>query len=191
MVDFSRWHNTGTCEESEVLAGREMVVWNMMVQERFLEKVTSDLEGVCVTCILGGSFQEEAANSERSPPVMVEGQLEANYRSRNMSAGCRSCSRRRLENRKDTGSCRNWQAFSGVQQESNRSCFHGRDDPGCCVENGPDRSRAEAEIASESCIWQRNTGLLAFPSFFLTLCLFISVPLSESPHLSGRMFSDL
>lgn len=60
-----------------------------------------------------------------------------------------------------------WEAFSGGQQKSDRSCFHGRDDPGCCVEFGPDRSRAEAEIASESYILKRNEGLLAFPYLFL------------------------
>lgn len=72
-----------------MLAWGEMVVGNMVVQERFLEKVTFELERVCVTCRFDGSFQEEAPDSER-PPVMVEEQLEANYSSRNRSTGYRS-----------------------------------------------------------------------------------------------------
>lgn len=56
---------------------------------RFLGEVTFELEGMCVTCIFGGSFHEEASNRERSP-VMVEEQLGANYSSRNMSTGYKS-----------------------------------------------------------------------------------------------------
>lgn len=58
--------------------------------------------------------------------------------------------------------------FRGFQAlASTMSCFHGRDDPGCYVENGPDKSRAEAELALESYILKRNERLLAFPYFFL------------------------